>query len=242
MGGKQLRLFLDGAAGPADTNGSLGAMSAGDWGTWAAAVATFAAVGVALWQAWVARHQAREAHEVAVAALELARAEALVRDEERESAAANQARLITSVAVPRGAMSLETGETICAVIAEVKNASQEPISAVQIVGAYLDRALAPSYQARLRDGDGFELALAPGDTFQVGIDYVDQHGAHLTRDQLVSPSVDVSFVDAQGVRWRRWGSVQPRLDPHRAVHREPPEAPSPLLWKAPSGRWEPFLP
>lgn len=188
------------------------------WGTVAGAAVTALAVIVALWQAWAARRQADEAHKLALAALELTRAE-------RADAEAHQARQVTS--------RVSNGSPVSSV--QVKNTSSEPIGAVRVEAVYLDNVVAPSEWSYALAPGASTAMLDAGATLTVFVEFRDLSGELLQRPETRGAAADVSFVDSRGVRWRRWGLVQPRLT-DVAVHREPVFIPPTHSYRGPGSK------
>lgn len=179
------------------------------YGTAGGAVATFLAVLVALWQARRAREQAQEAHSLALAALALSRAD-------REDAEARQARQVTSRV---------TNGTPAGVV-HVHNTSAEPIGAVRVEAVYLDTLVAPAeWTYSLAPGHSAPM-VEGGSSFMVLVEFRDADGELVELPQTRGATADLSFVDSRGVRWRRWGLVQPRPADNAAVHRDPPFVPT----------------
>lgn len=183
-------------------------MQWGDVATWVSGVATFGAVVVALLQGRRARIEAREAQKLGLVALQISQ-------EERRDAEAHQARQITTRVL---AMHPEA-------LAIVTNTSDEPIAAVRLEAAFLDNVVGPASWTYAFRPTAVAAILDPGGELRVDLEFRDDTGEPLPVDQIVGATVDVSFVDSRGVRWRRWGLVQPRPAPDAAVHREPQFAP-----------------
>lgn len=176
-------------------------MSVETWamlGTWAAGVGSFAAAGVALWVS----HKGD-----------------IRRDHEREDELAGQARLVHSTA-SRAQPSF---------VVSVRNDSSEPIWAVRVVGLHLHDEVGARVDDYSWSADGLAWdRIEPHST-------VDQMTAIRVRGEPVllvdlrwRVSVDVEYVDARGVRWRRWGHVQPRRSPISVVNRDPAAVPEPV--------------
>ncbi|WP_207556104.1 hypothetical protein [Intrasporangium flavum] len=183
----------------------------GDIPTWVASIGTVVAVSLALYQARGARREAAEAHRLGLAAWELSREESHRRRQERADYAARQARQIVSY-VTNGS---PTG------VVHVTNTSDEPVGALVVEAAYLDNVFAPA---------NWTYALGPGasvnilnarQAFRVPVEFRDGQGELLPLEQTRGATVDISFVDSRGIRWRRWALVQPRHASNAAVHREP---------------------
>lgn len=200
--------------------GSLGdalrSLDYGDVPTWLSAVVTSAALIVALYQAAAARREAAEA-------LKVAHDEARVREEIREDEVASQARLVLS----------HVSRSQPQMFVHVENASSQPIYAVRVHSVYLhDEA-----EVRL---DGFEW-MPEGAQWRMQWERIEPggkvSGAFTARlggmpvmavDDRVGATVDLEYIDARGIRWRRWASLQPRLSPAKASHRPPPPAVAPV--------------
>ncbi|MFC6715062.1 hypothetical protein [Branchiibius cervicis] len=177
---------------------------------------------------WAAVRQlgpSKKAVEAATEQVQMAR-------DERLAADSRQARLITSQLLT--GVATQPGSALF----EVHNASAEPVRALKIVGAW-----APSHTvcaakgfyatAFVPDGDydGLPLTmwgglLPAGTTVQVEVAfYADQRRTPLTLDMDdtgYDPSINITFVDAVGVRWERWGLVDPVRSETPTVMRTPP--------------------
>lgn len=188
-------------------------LSGWDWGdipTWVAGIATTAAVIAALVHASGARKHA-------VAALKVARDEAAAREVARQDELAGQARLLMMTYTKKSG-GLEF---------DVANHSAAPLFTIEVKTAYFMGGGAPSeylwrpWRQNPRHKGLTRDVLPAGQTHHVSIQFCDAQGE-------VIPSLagffalEVSYVDAHGVRWRRRGNVLPRRDPPSAgVHGEP---------------------
>lgn len=103
----------------------------------------------------------------------------------------------------------------------VANTSDEPIAAVRLEAAFLDNLVAPASWTYAFGPTAEASVLDAGAEMRVDLEFRNSTGELLPVAQIVGATVDISFVDSRGVRWRRWGLVQPRLAPDAAVHREP---------------------
>ncbi|MGG5260829.1 hypothetical protein [Phycicoccus avicenniae] len=191
----------------------VGQVQWGDVGTWFSGAFTAAAVVVALLQGRRARQTAQEAHGIALRAQERADEDAAAREEIRQDELANQARLVTT----------RVGAGHPTSWARVLNASEEPIFALTLESAYLTGPRQPhDYEYRVL-GRYSAATLTAGTEFEFEVEFREPGAQRPLMVTDMDVSIDVSFVDKHGVRWRRWNNVQPRRDAVApAVHREPP--------------------
>jgi hypothetical protein len=164
----------------------------GSAGEWAGALGSIAAVAVALW---------------------LAISDARRRDSDRREEKAAQARLIT--------VEVETIYGKAAAFVTVTNHSASPVFSVAINGVQVS----PEPPAFVQFGEDRQWArLDPGQMKTARCAFFSSRNP---RDLwIVSPpnlvSAEVSFVDASGLPWKRWGNTPPRLGGPPIGHREPP--------------------
>lgn len=164
-------------------------------GTWAAGVGSIAAACAALWVS----HKAD-----------------VRRDLERDDELEGQARLIhSSIVKAQPTFKLS-----------VHNGSEAPITAVEVVGLYLKDEHGISCDLPSWSSAGLRWAWIGAGGTASAMTTVSLNGEHVPLvDRGWSVTADIEFVDARGIRWRRWSTVRPRRSPVTAVHREPIDNP-----------------
>lgn len=195
-----------------------------DWGdvpAWVGAIGTGGALIYALWQGRGAVAAGRAAQATAQRAVELAQQEARHRDELREDQLADQARTLVITRKDLGAY----------VQFSVENTGELAFMAVEVTAAYLDHGAPVGYTWQVDELPGSSLTLnaspvlRPGNHRSFRVNY--RVGRSIVPNaQDFGPSLEVSYVDHRGTRWRRWMNTQPRRDSRNpAVHRPPPDPP-----------------
>lgn len=198
--------------------GLVGLVSSLDWGdvpAWVGGLATAGALVYAL-------AQGRGAREDAAEALAVANREAQWREEIRQDELADHARqlIVTVVTSPTSALF------------RLSNTGPDPFRAVRLEAAYLSGITAPAKYSWGPSSSlsvsvsepGSETLISGGDDVVWEVEYRDEDGRILNLTEEMDPTIDVSYVDKRGTRWRRWQNVNPRRDmSSTAIHREPPE-------------------
>jgi hypothetical protein len=171
-----------------------------DWdalGTWAGALMTAAAVAVAV---GIALRDGKE------------------RDRARRDDEAAQARTLT-VTVEKG-----TGKTVWRTAnVIIANHGPLPVLAVELKKLVIT-PLDDGPEWRQRIFDGALAVLPPGQSFRVGVNVFRPSGEQFAIEEPYLPSGVVSFRDASGRAWTRWGNTDPRrLLKASDTVRQPPE-------------------
>ena len=162
---------------------------------------TAAAVACAAFAAASMLKARSRAREEAQASMERARRATRGRSEQLDDSAA-QARLLALHPTIDGSRTT----------VEVRNGSDLPFTHLEVQAAHLLMADVPGGYTSDVEAGRTSASLDPHEVHTVEVTFRDADGAVVDPHRM-QPSIEVTYTDAQGVRWRRLAGAPPRRDP-----------------------------